>query len=108
MTKTIIFIIKIYQFLISPLLGTRCRFLPTCSEYFIEALQKHGLVRGFDLGIKRILKCHPFKKLGGDHGIDFVPLPNSSSKKNKIEIIVENLHKTDWKLEDKKEIKNGQ
>ena len=75
MTKILIFIIKIYQYFISPFLGNRCRFLPTCSEYFIEALRSHGFSVGFKLGIKRILKCHPFKKLGGSHGLDFVPAP---------------------------------
>jgi len=65
MTKILILIIKFYKFLISPLLGNRCRYLPTCSEYFIEALQKNGLINGFTLGFKRIFKCHPFKKLGG-------------------------------------------
>ena len=75
MTKILIFIIKIYQYFISPFLGNRCRFLPTCSEYFIEALRAHGFIVGFKLGIKRIFKCHPFKKLGGSHGLDFVPAP---------------------------------
>ena len=55
MTKILIFIIKIYQYLISPLLGSRCRFLPTCSEYFIEALKTRGLTIGIKLGLKRIL-----------------------------------------------------
>ena len=81
MKKILILIIKIYQFLISPLLGNRCRFLPTCSEYFIEALQNHGLIKGFGLGMKRILKCHPFKKLGGNYGIDFVPSVKISPEK---------------------------
>ena len=74
MTKILIFIIKNYKYLISPLLGSRCRFLPTCSEYFIEALKTQGLTMGIKLGVTRILKCHPFKKLGGDHGLDFVPI----------------------------------
>ena len=82
MKKILILIIKIYQFLISPLLGNRCRFLPTCSEYFIEALQNHGLIKGFGLGMKRILKCHPFKKLGGGHGLDFVPIPKNKKESN--------------------------
>ena len=82
MTKTLIFIIKIYQYLISPLLGSKCRFLPTCSEYFIEALKTQGLTVGFKLGVKRILKCHPVKKLGGSHGLDFVPIPKDK-KENK-------------------------
>ena len=75
MTKFLIFIIKVYRYLVSPLLGSRCRFLPTCSEYFIEALKTQGLTMGIKLGVKRILKCHPFKKLGGSHGLDFVPIP---------------------------------
>jgi len=74
MTKILILIIKIYQYFISPFLGNRCRFLPTCSEYFIEALTSQGFIKGFKLGSKRILKCHPFKKLGGSHGLDFVPI----------------------------------
>tara|TARA_Y100000768_G_scaffold164357_1_gene122964 strand:- start:44 stop:304 length:261 start_codon:yes stop_codon:yes gene_type:complete len=84
MKKILIFIIKIYQFLVSPFLGNNCRFLPTCSDYFIEALQKHNLIKGFGLGIKRILKCHPFKKLGGKYGLDFVPSSkNLPGKENK-------------------------
>ena len=74
MTKILILIIKIYQYFISPFLGNRCRFLPTCSEYFIEALASQGFIKGFKLGSKRILRCHPFKKLGGSHGLDFVPI----------------------------------
>ena len=77
MTKILIFIIKFYQYFLSPLLGNRCRFLPTCSEYFIEALKTQGLIIGIKLGLKRIVKCHPFKKLGGGHGLDFVPIPKN-------------------------------
>ena len=76
MTKILIYIIKFYQYLVSPLLGCRCRFLPTCSEYFIEALKTQGITVGIILGIKRISKCHPFYKLGGRHGLDLVPNPN--------------------------------
>ena len=82
MTKILIFIIKTYQYLISPLLGSRCRFLPTCSEYFIEALETQGLAKGIKLGVTRILKCHPFKKLGGSHGLDFVPIPKDKKESN--------------------------
>ena len=82
MTKILIFIIKIYQYLFSPLLGNKCRFLPTCSEYFIEALKTQGFIRGFKLGSKRVLKCHPFKSLGGDEGLDFVPGTNNKESKN--------------------------
>ncbi len=80
MKKILIFIIKIYQYLVSPLLGSKCRFLPTCSEYFIEALKTQSLLNGLKLGIKRILKCHPFKKLGGSHGLDFVPNQEEEKK----------------------------
>ena len=82
MTKILIFIIKIYQYFVSPFLGNRCRFFPTCSEYCIEALKTHGLLIGFKLGVKRILKCHPFKKLGGENGIDFVPVSNNKESNN--------------------------
>ena len=71
-----IFIIKIYQFIISPLIGQNCRYLPTCSEYAIESLKLHGLLRGSFFAIRRILKCHPF----GDHGFDPIP----KRKKNKV------------------------
>ena len=73
MSKLLIIIIKFYKYFISPLLGNKCRFFPTCSEYFIEALQEYGFFKGVTLGLKRILKCHPFTKIGGNHGIDFVP-----------------------------------
>ena len=82
MTKILILIIKFYRYFISPLLGSRCRYLPTCSEYFIEALKIQGLKKGFILGTKRIFKCHPFKVLGGSHGIDFVPEINQKDNKN--------------------------
>ena len=70
MTKILILIIKIYQFLISPFLGSRCRFLPTCSEYFIESLEKHGFLKGSYFGFKRLFSCHPIKFLGGKEGFD--------------------------------------
>ena len=77
MTKFIIllniYIIKFYQYFISPLLGGRCRYLPTCSEYYIDSLRVHGLIKGSILGIKRIFSCHPFKILGGGDGLDVVP-----------------------------------
>ena len=82
MTKILILIIKFYRYLISPMLGNRCRFFPSCSEYFIEALKTQGLKKGFLLGIKRILKCQPFKILGGNHGIDFVPKSDQKESKH--------------------------
>ena len=65
----LIFIIKIYQFIVSPLIGKNCRYLPSCSQYSIESLKIHGLFRGLFLAIKRILRCHPF----GGHGFDPIP-----------------------------------
>ena len=82
MKKILIFIIKTYQYFISPLLGNKCRFLPTCSEYFIEALKTQGLIKGFKLGTKRILKCHPIKRLGGGEGLDFVSDASKKESKN--------------------------
>lgn len=62
-------LLKIYQYLISPLLGPRCRFWPSCSHYAIEALQVHGPLRGGWLTVKRLIKCHP----GHPGGMDPVP-----------------------------------
>ena len=66
-------LIKFYQYLISPILGNKCRYLTTCSEYYVESLKIHGLKKGSYLGVKRILSCHPFKFLGGGCGLNFVP-----------------------------------
>ena len=63
-------LIKTYQFLISPLLGHSCRYLPTCSEYSIESLKEFGLIKGIFMSLKRILSCHPIKFLGGGDGFD--------------------------------------
>ena len=59
-------LIKCYKFLISPLLGQSCRYLPTCSEYSIEALKTYGFCKGVLLSIKRILSCHPWGRGGFD------------------------------------------
>ncbi len=64
-----ILIIRLYQILISPILGPKCRFQPSCSSYGIEALKKHGLIKGSWLTIKRIARCHPW----GGSGYDPVP-----------------------------------
>ena len=63
-------IIKIYKIFVSPYLGNNCRYLPTCSEYFIDSLKENGVFRGTLNGIKRILSCHPIKFLGGGEGFD--------------------------------------
>ena len=69
-TKILIKLIKGYKFFISPLLGQSCRYLPTCSEYSIEALNTYGLIKGLYMSFKRILSCHPIKFLGGGEGFD--------------------------------------
>jgi putative membrane protein insertion efficiency factor len=69
-TIILIKFIKGYRFLISPLLGHSCRYLPTCSEYSIEALTTYGFFNGLLMSIKRILSCHPIKFLGGGEGFD--------------------------------------
>jgi len=62
-------IIKLYQWMISPLLGPQCRFTPTCSNYSLQAFKKYGPFKGFWLTVKRISRCHPW----GGHGEDPVP-----------------------------------
>jgi len=66
MKYVIIFLIKAYQLLISPMAPGKCRFIPTCSNYTLEAVRKYGSIKGTFLGIKRILKCHPFNPGGYD------------------------------------------
>lgn len=65
-SKVMILLIKGYQKVISPMFPGTCRFYPTCSAYFIQALQKYGFFKGTYLGIRRILKCHPFNPGGVD------------------------------------------
>ena len=69
-TLMLIKFIKGYKFIISPLLGNSCRYLPTCSEYSIEALKTFGFFKGSYLSLKRVLSCHPIKLLGGGEGFD--------------------------------------
>ena len=64
-----LFIIKFYQYLISPLFGAACRYSPTCSQYGVEAIKKYGPFKGGWLTLKRIGSCHPW----GGHGHDPVP-----------------------------------
>ena len=68
--QILIKLIKGYRFIASPLLGHSCRYLPTCSEYSIEALQSYGFFKGIYMSVKRILSCHPIKFLGGGEGFD--------------------------------------
>ena len=69
-TSILIKLIKGYKYIISPLFGHSCRYLPTCSEYSIDALKEYGFFRGLIMSIKRILSCHPIKFLGGGEGFD--------------------------------------
>jgi putative membrane protein insertion efficiency factor len=64
--RLFIFLIKGYSLCISPFLGSHCRYSPTCSCYACEAIERHGPVRGLVLGLKRILRCHPFHPGGYD------------------------------------------
>jgi uncharacterized protein len=71
----IILLIKCYQYFVAPFFPSKCRYLPTCSEYFVDCLKYNGLLKGLIFGIKRIFRCHPIKLLGGRSGFD--PAPNS-------------------------------
>jgi uncharacterized protein len=73
MKQILIFCIKAYKRLISPLLPPSCRFTPTCSEYAAEAIERFGPLKGGFLAVKRILRCHPFNKGGWD------PVPPDAS-----------------------------
>ena len=75
-TFPLLLLIRGYQLIISPLLGSNCRFMPTCSEYAMESLRSHGLIKGSYLTIKRIGKCHPW----GGHGYDPIPTKKLENK----------------------------
>ena len=66
MKRTLLVLIRCYKYAISPLLGSRCRFYPSCSEYTAEAVEKHGALKGALLGMKRIFRCHPWNPGGFD------------------------------------------
>lgn len=70
---------RAYKVLVSPLLGQRCRFEPYCSDYALEAIEKHGILRGLALGIWRILRCNPWCRGGHD------PVPQSIKKLSHVE-----------------------
>jgi len=76
----ILILIKFYNYFLSPMLGIKCRFLPSCSEYCQEALKKHGIIEGGIYSLKRISRCHPIKILGAGDGVDMVPEKNIKSK----------------------------
>ena len=66
MQSIIIAFIRFYQKIISPLLGSNCRYYPTCSHYMVEAIEKYGVARGGWMGLQRIMRCHPWHKGGYD------------------------------------------
>lgn len=68
--------IHAYRLVLSPLLGPRCRFQPTCSAYALEALDRHGPIKGTWLAASRLSRCHPVRWLGGSDGYDPVPEPH--------------------------------
>ena len=76
----LILLIKFYKYFISPYFPSSCRYQPTCSEYFKDCLKLHGTLKGSLLGIKRILRCHPIKVLGGKSGFDPAPNPKKGEK----------------------------
>lgn len=70
-------LIRFYQYVISPMIGPKCRYTPTCSSYGIEALRTHGAVKGLWLTAKRVARCHPW----GGSGYDPVPPPSADKRK---------------------------
>ncbi|MBK1701164.1 membrane protein insertion efficiency factor YidD [Thiococcus pfennigii] len=75
MGKLLIALIKAYQYFLSPLLGNHCRFYPSCSHYAVEAIERHGALRGGLLTIARLSRCHPWHEGGVD------PVPTTTKRK---------------------------
>jgi len=75
--KLLIYFVRAYQLLISPLLGANCRFHPTCSQYMIDAIDRFGVFKGMWLGMRRLSHCHPWH----EGGLDPVPELNKTSDK---------------------------
>ncbi|MGD8911496.1 MAG: membrane protein insertion efficiency factor YidD [Candidatus Thiodiazotropha sp.] len=71
MRRIMIALIRLYQTILSPFVGQHCRFYPSCSSYALEALEKHGALRGLWLSLKRVSRCHPWH----EGGVDPVPEP---------------------------------
>lgn len=69
MKKVALVVLRLYQLVLSPIFGGQCRFYPSCSSYALEAIARHGVLKGAFLGFKRLLKCHPFHP----GGVDLVP-----------------------------------
>lgn len=81
-------IVRLYQVILSPILGPRCRFQPTCSSYALDAIKLHGGLKGGWLAIKRIIRCHPW----GGHGFD--PVPGMKTKSDEREDLKRKNHPT--------------
>jgi putative membrane protein insertion efficiency factor len=79
MKRLLLGLVRFYQYLISPLLGPRCRFHPSCSHYAVEALERHGALRGSWLALRRLLRCHPWHP----GGYDPVPPTHSCHEKHR-------------------------
>lgn len=75
MSRFLVWAIRLYQWTLSPWLGGACRFEPSCSNYAVQAVQKHGSLRGAYLAVRRILKCHPF------HSGGFDPVPEEGARR---------------------------
>jgi uncharacterized protein len=73
-------LVRGYQVLISPLLGPRCRFYPSCSAYALEALRRHGALRGSWLAVRRLARCHPWNPGGVDHVPPAVPAADAPAQ----------------------------
>ena len=66
MKRLLVALLRTYQYAISPFLGRRCRYYPSCSEYAVEAVEKYGVIKGGWLGVKRVCRCHPWHPGGYD------------------------------------------
>ncbi len=77
MRKLLIWLIRAYQYFISPILGQHCRFHPSCSQYVVEAIQLHGTVYGLWLGVGRVFRCHPWH----EGGYDPVPVSKETQRR---------------------------
>ncbi len=74
--RLVVSVVRLYQLIVSPHLGTNCRYRPTCSQYMIDAVEEWGVIKGMWLGLRRISRCHPW----GGSGFD--PVPRRSLRKN--------------------------
>jgi putative membrane protein insertion efficiency factor len=74
LARALVFLVHVYRATLGPLLGGSCRFAPSCSQYAVEALERHGAWRGSRLAVRRILRCHPFHSAGYD------PVPSGNER----------------------------